>query len=90
MPGMHSGGGGAGEHGLSHQQKLLLANQQVAQAAREKQATAKYVDDLCARLEKKELLLRKLVEENSKSVLKAQAAERRNASLVRTDRRTAL
>ena len=82
MPGMHGGGGG-GEQGLSHHQKLLLANQKVAAAAREKQATAKYVDELCARLEKKELLLRKLVEENSKSVQKAQATERRNASLVR-------
>ena len=83
MPGMHGGGGGGGEQGLSHHQKLLLANQKVAAAAREKQATAKYVDELCARLEKKELLLRKLVEENSKSVQKAQATERRNASLVR-------
>ena len=34
------------------------------------------------RLEKKELLLRKLVEENSKSVMKAQAAERRQTAQV--------
>ena len=65
-------------------QKLLMANQKLAQSTREKQALKKHVDELSARLEKKELLLRKLVEENSKSVQKAQAAERRQSAQVHT------
>ena len=63
-------------------QKLLLVNQKLAQSTREKQALTRHVDELSARLEKKELLLRKLVEENSKSVMKAQAAERRQTAQV--------
>ena len=42
-------------------QKLLVANQKLAQSTREKQALKKHVDELSARLEKKELLLRDIV-----------------------------
>ena len=44
----------------------------------------KHMDELSARLEKKELLLRKLVEENSRSVQRGQAAERRQSAQVFT------
>ena len=39
-------------------QKLLSANRRAAQLTKEKQALGKHVEELKARLEKKELLLR--------------------------------
>ena len=39
-------------------QKLMVANQKLAQSTRERQVLVNHVEELTARLEKKELLLR--------------------------------
>ena len=44
--------------GQSLYQKLMVANQKLAQYTRERQALVNHVEELTARLEKKELLLR--------------------------------
>ncbi len=58
-------------------QKLIDANRKTAQVLQEKMTLQRHVAELKAKMEKKEILLKRLVEENSKNVQKLKATEKR-------------